>query len=370
MKTKLPNGGELKMGYTAQETIDLIDAVNSGSWSASAYFREAILNTDLPGMFDAVVNQQLVPQYAAAESQHQQFTRPNTMKDLRPAAYKEFWPTLDNLPDYEGGKERVKGKAPKIGPNNEYPAISLTESNIQTKLDKYGLRLPLTIEDIINDELQILANYPEALAVWLRQLEDIVVAEALIDDDRLGARPGISHITGDPILTIESLIAARQQLANVKVNGNFANITNAALVVPRTLEIQAKAITAIANYDDTLTEPGKTFKNIPNPVYGMKVIVFDALTTVNLAPTAGTTWFLVADASQLQGRPSIVASKLRGRENPQTFISSPNALTPAGGMADWREGSFRNDSIEFKARHFFGAALVFMEGILVSEPSA
>lgn len=370
MKFKLPNNGELKGHYSAEEAVQIINAVNSGSWQASALFREAILQTDLPAAFDSVVNQALVEQYPAAESQHQLFTRPNTMKDLRPTAYKEIWPTLDNLPNTEAGKPRVPGKAPKIGPNNEYPAISLTESNMATKLDKYGLRLPLTIEDVINDELSILANYPEALAIWLRQLEDIIVAESLIADDRDGARETITRIVGNPILTIESLIAARQQLAMVKVNGVFANITQAALVVPRTLEIQAKAITAIASYDDTATEPGKVFKNIPNPVYGMKVVVFDALSTVNLSESAGTTWFLIADASELRGRPAVVASKLRGREQPQTFISSPNALTPAGGMADWREGSFRNDSIEFKARHFFGSALIFLEGILVSEPAA
>lgn len=369
MKTKLPNGGELKQHYTVAEAVDLIEGVNSGSWAASAYFREALLQTDLPLAFDAVTNAGLVPQYAAAESQHQLFTRANTMKDLRPQSYKEIWPTLDNLPETEGGKPRVPGKAPKIGPNNEYPTASLAESTVQTKLDKYGLRLPLTIEDIINDELAILQNYPEAMAIWLRQLEDIVVAESLIADDRSGPRETITHVQGDPILTIESLIAARQQLSEVKVNGILANIQNAALVVPRSLEMQAKAITGIANYDDTATEPGKVFRGVANPVYGMKVVVFDALSTVNLAANASITWFLIADASQLNGRPGVVASKLRGREQPQTFISSPNALTPAGGMADWREGSFRNDSIEFKVRHFFGSAIIFNEGLLVSEPA-
>lgn len=370
VKNKLPNGGELKGHYTAAEASDLVELVNAGSFQASAYFREAFLTTDLPLAFNAVTNSALVEQYPAAEPQHQLFTRPNTMTDLRPQKYKEIWPTLDNLPGTENGKTRVPGKAPKIGPNNEYPAISMTGSEADTKLDKYGLRLPITIEDIINDELGVLSNYPQALAIFMRQLEDIIVAEALIADDRQGPRDVIEHIAGDPVLSIDALVAGMQQLKDVKVNDVYTNIAQAALVVPRSLEVRAKQLVAVATWDDTVTEPGKTFKNVPNPVYGTKVVVFDALNTVNLAAERGVTWFLVADASQLRGRPSVVASKLRGRETPQTFISSPNALTPAGGLANWREGSFLNDSIEFKVRHFFGSALIFTEGIVVSTPGA
>lgn len=370
VKAKLPNGGELKAHYTAQEASDLVELVNGGSYQAAALFREAFLQTDLPLAFNQVTNAGLVEQYPAAEPQHQLFTRPNTMTDLRPQKYKEIWPTLDNLPNTENGKVRVPGKAPKIGPNNEYPAISMDASETQTKLDKYGLRLPITIEDIINDELGVLSNYPQALAIFMRQLEDIIVAEALIADDRQGPRAGIEHVAGDPVLSIDSLIAAMQQLKDVKVNDVYTNIQQAALVVPRSLEVRARALVAVQSWDDTITEPGKVFKNVPNPVYGTKVVVFDALNTVNLADERGVTWFLVADASQLRGRPSVVASKLRGRETPQTFISSPNALTPAGGLADWREGSFLNDSIEFKVRHFFGSALIFVEGIVVSTPGA
>jgi len=361
---KLP---ELQAHMSEADCALIINEVNEGSRRASGLFQEAFLHTDLPLAFNSLTNKQLIPQYAAAEPVHGEFTQDVTLNDLRPQGYLEVWPSLDSLPRTEGGKERIPGKAPKIAPNTEYPAITLDESSVELKLDKYGLRLPLTIEMIINDQLAILANYPEALAVFLRQLEDIVVAEALIKDDRSGARANITHVTGDPLLSIDSVSAALQQFSEIKVNGRRTNLSRARLLIPRTLEQTVKRLVSIQSYDQTID--GKTFKNVGNPVYGMAYTVFDALTDVNTSASAGQTWFLLANDGQLAGRPSLAAAKLRGYLQPQQFISSPNALTPAGGMANWKDGSFTNDSIEFKARHFFGSKLVLAEGVLVSEPT-
>lgn len=362
---KLP---ELKPHMTVAENDLLVNEINDGNGVAAALFREAMLHTDLPLAFNQSSNAALIPQYAQAEPVHKSFTREVTLKDLTEQAYVEVWPTLENLPQYEGGKKRIPGKAPLIQPNAEYPAISLDENNASMKLDKYGLRLPLTMEMIINDQLSILSNYPEALAVFLRQLEDIVVAEALIEPDRDGALASIPRVTGNPELSIDSLDAAKQQLAETKVNGNRINVQQVTLLVPRTLESRAKQLVSIQYYDTTID--GKTFKNVANPVFGTKVQVFDALLDVNTGSKASLTWFLLANDGQTAGRPSLAAAHLRGYLTPQTFISSPNALTPAGGLANWKDGSFLNDSIEFKARHFFGSKLILDEGVLVSEPTA
>lgn len=363
-QVKLP---ELKPNYTVAECALIVGEVNEGSKRAAALFSEAFLATDLPQAFNAMTNKALIPQYAAAEPVHGEFTREVVLNDLRPQGYLEVWPSLDSLPATEGGKPRVPGKAPLIAPNAEYPAITLDESSVELKLAKYGLRLPLTIEMVINDQLSILANYPEALAIFLRQLEDIVVAEALINDEGTGARTGITHVTGDPILTVDSLSDAMQQLSEVKVHGNRTNLSRARLVIPRTLEQAVKRIVSIREYDQVVD--GKTLKGVANPVYGLPYTVFDALTDVNRGAKASQTWFLIANDGQLAGRPSLAAAKLRGYLQPQQYISSPNALTPAGGLASWKDGSFLNDSIEFKARHFFGSKLVLDEGVLVSEPA-
>lgn len=368
--TKLP---ELKGHMDAAETALIIDEVNAGNGQARALFKEAMLHTDMPLSFTSLTNRSLVPEYAQATPQHGEFTRPVTLSDLREQNYLEVFPDLSSLPERPGGKPRKGVTAPRIGPNNEYPAITLDEDSTKLRIDKYGLRLPLTIEMIINDQLGVLSNYPAALAVFIRQVEDVVVAEALIADDGDGARASITHVTGDPVLSQDSLTDAINQLNQIKVHGSRALLgSRPVLVIPRSLEILAQRITSLPRYDftDTTVTPNRTYKDVANPAFGMKTVVLDALDLVNGSTSANQTWFIMADGAQLSGRPGVAFSRLQGHEEPETFIASPNALTPAGGLANWRDGSFTNDSIEFKVRHWVGAKIVFGEGILVSEPTA
>lgn len=363
---KLP---ELKPHYEVAETQLILTETVQGSPMASALFREAMVRSDMPISFNQITNADLVPQYQVAEPVWGEFSSRITLKDLTEQAYLEVWPDLSKLPKKENGRDRIKNKAPRIGANNEYPAIALDESTAKVKAEKYGLRMPLTIEMIINDQLDILASYPEALAVYMRTLEDIVTTESLVND--AGILAGITRIAANteystpvnPALSWDSVAAGLQQLANVEVHGVRAGLAGARLVVPRSLELTAKRIVGTESFEVT---DGSRKYTVPNPAAGLGVTILDALQWVNISASAGTTWFLTTGKAGTIGRPSLVTGFLRQYPNPQTFISSPNALTPAGGLARWQDGSFLNDSIEFKVRHFVGSKLVFPEGVVAS----
>lgn len=367
---------ELKPHYTVAETAIVLNETIDGKPLASALFREAMVRSDMPLTFNQIVNAEMIPQYQNIQPVWQEFSRRITLRDLTEQSYIEIWPDLSTLPPRENGRARIKNKAPRIGANNEYPAVVLNESTATVKADKYGLRMPLTIEMIINDQLDALANYPEALAVYMRLLEDILTVEALIADNGQGIRGGIPRLaagnapsTGAAVpvnspLTFEAVELALQQMSAVEVHGIRTGISGTRLVVPRTLELAARAI--VGTSDREVTQSG-VMRVVPNAASGLGVSVVDALTWVNIAASANTTWFLVAGSSGTIGRPSLVTGFLRQYQNPQLFISSPNALTPAGGLANWADGSFLNDSIEFKARHFAGAKLVYNEGIIASD---
>lgn len=369
---KLP---EFKPHYAQAETALIVQETIQGNRMASALFQEAMVRSDMPITFNQITNADLIPQYEAYQPVWKEFSKEITLKDLTEQAYLEVWPDLSNLPPRENGRARVKNKAPRIGANNEYPAIALDESTTKVKAEKYGLRMPLTMEMIINDQLDVLAQYPEALAAYMRTLEDIVTVESLIEDNGQGPRAAIARLAASttyatPInaaLSFESVAAGLQQLANVEVHGNRTALQGSTLLVPRGLEILAKQIAGTTNREvTTVNGSTSTKQTVPNPASGLKVVVLDPLTWVNLAGSAGSTWFLTAGTNGTIGRPSLVTAFLRGFPAPQTFISSPNALTPAGGLAKWQDGSFLNDSIEFKVRHFVGAKLVLGEAVIVS----
>lgn len=372
---KLP---ELKPHYAIGETQLILNETIEGSPMASALFREAMVRSDMPLTFNQITNAELIPQYKIAEPVWSQFSKRITLKDLTEQSYIEVWPDLSKLPPRENGRARIKNKAPRIGANNEYPAIALDESTAKVKADKYGLRMPLTIEMIINDQLDILASYPEALAVYMRTLEDIVTTESLVDVNGplaaitvLAANTGLGTLI-NAALSQDAVTAALQQMSNIEVHGVRTQMAGSTLVVPRTLELVARRIVGKTNIEVTTqngTGSGSTLtkETVPNPAAGLKVVVLDPLQWVNLNANAATAWFLLAGTNTLIGRPSLVTGFLRQYPDPQTFISSPNALTPAGGLANWRDGSFLNDSIEFKVRHFVGSKLVLPEGVIASK---
>lgn len=363
----------LKPHYTAQECAFLVNEVNQGGRMAATIFREAMLKSDMPLAFNRVSQAELVPQYVRAEPVHSQISGETTLKDFTEQSYIEVWPDLSTLPKQKG--RRIKNKAPLIGENDEYPAVTLDEASTSLRLAKYGFRMPLTMEMIINDQLDILSRYPEALAIFLRLLEDILTAEALIADDGNGIRPSITRLAANaeyqtPVnapLTAESISAAVNQLANTEVRGVRIGLNNVKIVVPRQLELKAKQQTSIASFEVTDNVGGVTRKyTVNNAAAGIPVVVLDPLTDVNFASSASTTWFVIATQGTTGGRPSLVNAYLREFRTPQTFIESPNALTPAGGLVDYKQGNFLNDSIQFKVRHFHAAKIVYAEGIIAS----
>lgn len=363
---KLP---ELKPNYTVAETTVVLNETIQGSPMASALFREAMVRSDMPNSFNLITNVELVPQYQLLAPAWKEISKQITLKDLTEQSYVDVWPDLSTLPTKENGRNRVKNKAPRIGVNNEYPAIALNESVAKVKAAKYGLRMPLTIEMIINDQLDILGSYPEALAAYMRTLEDIVTTESLVNDQ--GILGNITRLQanadlGTPInaaLTQDSAEAALRQINLVEVHGLLANLGGARLIVPRQLKLQAERIVATPAWE--VTDGSRKFIQ-NNPLAGVGVTVLDALSWVNTSASGATQWFLSSGTGGTIGRPSLVTGFLRAYPNPQTFISSPNALTPAGGLARWQDGSFLNDSIEFKVRHFVGSKLVFTEGLIGS----
>jgi len=90
---------------------------------------------------------------------------------------------------------------------------------------------------------------------------------------------------------------------------------------------------------------------------------------VDKSANANTTWYLLPTGCA-GIRPAVVFSKIRGRETPELRISNATGDYLGGGAVPGREGSFLNDDIEFRVRHFVGAAGIAFETAAVSNGSA
>src|SRR5690606_26741247 len=106
--------------------------------------------------------------------------------------------------------------------------------------------------------------------------------------------------------------------------------------------------------------------NVANPISDISLIVNPWLPVIDKSATVNTTWYLVPVGSA-GIRPAVVFSKIRGRENPELRIANATGEYLGGGAVQGREGNFVNDDIEFRVRHFVGAAGIGFETTAVSK---
>lgn len=356
---------------------ELIEGALSGSRTAQGKFKDEIINVqeshstsdfgDLPTIIKQITAQEFANRYADYAPVRGEFTREYKVNDLRPSAFYSFLPDYSNLPEANGGKDLVPGGLPRIPELTEYPTFSYQASGESFGIAKYGARVNFSFEALLNDDWGVLESLPQNLAILARNQEDIVATEVLAS--ATGPNPAFfdasNTLTGNPALSLESVAEGIQDINSRTLNGTPVQVGELALVVPPALEMEARRITGIGSYE--VTDGSKTFV-VTNPIAGLKVIVNKWLPLIDQSANKDTTWYLVPyKAAGL--RPSVLFAPLRGREVPELRIANATGNYLGGGEVPGREGSFLNDDIEFRIRHYFGAVGIAGETVLASNGS-
>jgi hypothetical protein len=360
-----------------EEIVEQLDKALDGDARAQGAIKaeikevtESHSTSDFPEVFRSVTQAAFLDQYSQIESVYTQYTRPYNVNNLRPQSFYSLFMDLSNMPDTNGGYDTLKeqpGGLARIPELTEFPTFSFSASESSFGVAKYGARVNFSFEMLLNDEWGVLETLPNQLAVLARNQEDIVSTEVLASPtgpnaDFFNAANG-NLIAGNPHLSVDSLDAAINSINTRTLNGNPVRVDNLALVVPPALEREARRIVSVSSF---LVEDENGTYNIANPVSGVTVIVNPWLATIDKSATVNTTWYLVPFAGAGL-RPSIVFSKIRGRETPELRIASATGNYLGGGEVPGREGSFLNDDIEFRVRHFVGAAGIAAETVAVSK---
>lgn len=360
-----------------EEIVEQLDKALDGDSRAQGALKAEIKDvqeshstSDFPEVFRSVTQSAFLSEYDQIESVYTQYTRPYNVNNLRPQSFYSLFIDMSNMPDQNGGYETEKSQGAaglaRIPELTEFPTFSFAANESSFGVAKFGARVNFSFEMLLNDEWGVLETLPNQLAVLARNQEDIVATEAIAS--QTGPNPDFFNnangnlIAGNPHLSVDSLDAAINSINTRVFRGNPVRVQNLALVVPPALEREARRITSVSSF--LVTDENGTY-NISNPVSGVTVIVNPWLTVVDESVNVNTTWYLVPYAGA-GIRPSIVFSKIRGREAPELRIASATGNYLGGGEVPGREGSFLNDDIEFRVRHFVGAAGISPETVAVS----
>lgn len=334
------------------------------------YVEESHSTSDFPAAFQAVTNRAVLGQYELIPNGWSEYARSFDVQNLRPASFYSFWPDYTNLPESSGGKNTVAGGLPRVPELTEFPTFSFAASEQSVSVRKFGARVNFSFEMLLNDEWGVLETLPRDLAQLAINTEDITATEVFANSvTPFGPNPVTfsaangNRIAGNPALTIDALNDAITDIRTRTFNGNPVRVSQFALIVPPALEMLARQIVNISALE--VTDANGTY-DIASPINGVTVVVNPWLPVVDQSTTVDTTWYLAP--LRAEGiRPSVLLSKIRGRGNPELRIATQGGAYLGGGAVPGLEGSFETDDIQFRVKHYVGAAAIATETMAVSK---
>lgn len=306
--------------YKSDEFLLAAKQASAVLGGAGALQSAGFSTVSLPGILGNVANKVLLDVYDAVEVVWSAFCAVRPLSDFKPtASYR-----LDTT-----------GSMKKVGPTGELQSVSLTEGQYQNQLDTYGLKLVLSRQMLINDDLGAFLQLPRLLGRDCAiRLEEAVFVLLLANTGNFFHAGNRNLISGaSSALSIEGLTLGEKQFGN-QVNSNGKPI----LVSPsRILTGTGLAVTAANLHKETRIEIAGTADrtvtaNNPHAgkfsPYKSPYVDNTNIKDQNGAAISGqsaTAWFLFADPA---ARAAMCVGFLNGQQTP----TMREGETPMGSL--------------------------------------
>lgn len=313
------------------------------------HLQEVMTTSDFPQLFGDVIDRMLLGNYLETPATYRNYMKIATVPDFR--SVKRF--AID-------GAESVLSVVPQ---DTEYPAASLADSQFTYAVEKRGRRLPFSWETIVNDDLGAFRDVVERMGRAARRSEEKFATDLFVNstgpDPTFFSAGNFNIITGNPALSIAGLQTGFITMSNQRdTEGEPIFVEGMQLVVPPALEVTAMNILNALEIRARTSGGGTAAQDIVavNWVKTRLTLQVNYYLPIVDTTSGDTAWYLFANPST--GRPAAEVGFLRGHEQPEVFIKSPNASRAGGGAEDPMNGDFDTDSIQYKLRHVFGGTLL------------
>jgi len=353
VRTGRVRGADAQYMQKLAEAAKFVQEILSGRRPAY-HLQEAMTTADFPQLFGDILDRQVLANYREAPQVYRAFTKVETVRDFR---------FVKRFPYAAGGGARLD----LVPEQKNYPVRAVADSTpYQYHVHKYGSKMPFSWETIINDDLDMLKDVPERFGRAARATESHFATSLYVDANgpaaafyNAGNRNVVTVAAGallnNPVLSLPGLQDALRLLAlKTDADGNPIVLSMVHLVVGPALMITAQNILNALQLELT-TDGGDANRRLialnwmKNKV---QLHVEPWIPIVANVANADTSWWLFADVND--GPPAIVMGFLRGHEEPEMFMKSPNAVRVGGGTVDPMQGDFDTDSLEYKVRHVLG----------------
>lgn len=228
-------------------------------------------SSDFPIILGNTVNRTLRAAYDLQQRTFQAFCRRANAKDFREITRAQI--------------SGMVGKFEEIPEGGEYKSGTFTEGAESYKLKKYGKKIAITWETIVNDDLDAFSRIPAAIAAEAAQLQSDIVYGIIngnpnmSDGNALFSTEHTNLAASGGAISITSLSAARAAFRKQKsLNDRYLNLMPQFLIVGPDRETEAEQI----------------LSSLVSPNQASQVNVFANKLSLVIDPRVGSAWYLAA----------------------------------------------------------------------------
>jgi len=278
------------------EEILRSEGVSTGLMTNTEIARRAFnTSSDFPLVLQDAINKTVRSAYNAETSTHEPIATRRTASDFKTLHSMQF-----------GGAINME----EVLENGEFKQDSLSESDETYKIKKYGKKIAVTEELIINDDMRVLTRLPQLYGESAKRLEGDLIWAQIISNPNMADGTALFHadhgnLAGASVISVASIGELRKFLRLQKgLETERLSLGLKYLIVPATLETVAEQFISTIQPTDSAKV---------NPFTGMKLIV-----EPRLDDDSTSKWYASANKSQID---IVEWAVLEGMENGPEVVS-------------------------------------------------
>lgn len=349
----------------------LVEETMAGNYASQGLLKEAMVSTDAVFNVAHLASLNVLADFPEEERKWASIATTRTVQDFRPV-------TLYSLrPDWSGGGTLGSGDprfvAPRIPEGANYPYAYLEQEVSQQVggIVKRGFKTGFTFESFINDAVGFLQALPESMRQIALDTEEWEVFSALItgvgDTEQIqgGEIPdGSATVVPNAPFSRNALIRAIIELGEREIAGRKIIVSGGfKLLIPAGQRLWVEFIlnnVAMVGFDEGSDPTYRWTINGYDPLSGIEIIESEFI------PDGA--WYLIPNQNSAR-RPVLELLRLVGHEVPELRVQGNTGTYVGGGAVSPFEGSFDNDSADFRLRMFTRGVLWTKEMVIWSDGS-
>lgn len=348
---------------------NLVEDAMSGNHIAAATLREAMTSTDAIFSFAYLTQINFLPQFDRLPRTWEKIAGKRTLNDFRkPVLYSMVaeWDGPGVLGAEANGSNGVIPTVPEAG---VYPyAFMHGEESKAAGIVKRGFKTAFTFEAFVNDALGFIQSLPDEMTRIALDTEEYEVFNGLIGGVGAGQQvvggtvPDGTIVSANPALTRAAVIRAKYELSQRKVNNRYVQVNGGYNLLVGI----GQGVFAEYQLSNNLVQTRTGTSGAGTSQYIFAPAAADGLGGIEIVETpyvTGNNWYLLPKPGTTS-RPILERGYLRGHEVPELRVSNATGVYIGGSAVSPFEGSFENDSAEFRLR-MFGAGILWSPELVV-----